>query len=249
MGLSAHTFVLARSIRILNPVRLLSALELTSPPSRQSLPSHRGTESARIGFDAVVRVHLSTFASYNIGSMFVRSVIARRSSPRIEHRGRGLLLCIAIAPASPHGDVFAISPLAERNFWSRTRARSHGQELIAQPSSTTSRTRRCFLCVPWPSTPCGMKSSVPQPPQPSVLEAARKLLVTFRCSAPCTRPRTRVPARSRASLPDHLSMTGSRARVFEHVSARGGARPCSPSNDLDFAWLSSMFSARSDARS
>lgn len=39
---------------------------------------------------------------------------------------------------------------------------------------------------------------------PSVLEAARKLLFTFRCSAACTRPRARITARSRASLLVHL---------------------------------------------
>lgn len=147
-------------------------------------------ESARIGIDAGV-------LSYSGTGQCSHLVIARRSSPRVEHWGRRLLLCIALTPASPRGDVFVISPLAERNFWSRTRARSYERELIAQPSSTTSCTRRCSFAVR------GLRP-VPQPHIQSVLEGARKLLFTLRCPAPCTRPRARSTARSRASLPDHL---------------------------------------------
>jgi len=132
-------------------VRAPRSIRIPSPFSARSSPCHRRdkacpltarTESARIGFDAAFRVHLSTSACRRHRNNVRSRVIARRSSRRVEHWGREFLLCIAIAPASPRGVVFAISPLAERNFWSRTRARSHEQELIAQPSSTTSRTRR-----------------------------------------------------------------------------------------------------------
>lgn len=171
-------------------VRAPRSIRIPSPLSARSSPCHRRdkacpltarTESARIGFDAAFRVHLSMSACRRHRNNVRSRVIARRSSRRVEHWGREFLLCIAIAPASPRGDVFTISPSAERNFWSRTRARSYEQELIAQPSSTTSRTRRGSFLIPWLSTPCGMNSSVPK-----------------------TSPSVR--ARSRAQVAGHLSM-------------------------------------------
>lgn len=70
------------------------------------------------------------------------------------------------------------------------------------------------------------------------------MLVTFRCSAPCTRPRARITARSRASLPNHLwddrlYLASSNTFVLEAAPARAhlvGARFDPP--------LPSMFSTR-----
>lgn len=235
LGLSAHTLVLRAKP---SHSRFTRCPNLTSPPSRQSVLAHRSNRvcahrlrcrGLRSSFDARVCP-----APDNALAL----VIARRSSPCVEHRGRGSLLCIAIAPVAPRGALFAISPLAERDFWSRTRARSPERELIAQPSSLTSRTRRMLVHSPRLSSGAAPSTSRP-------CSKARASC----CSPFDVQPLARVLAH--ASLPEAAQacritfwMTWLRARVFEHFCARGGARPY-PSFDSRFrAPLPSRFNAR-----
>jgi hypothetical protein len=142
-------------------------------------------------------------------------VIARRSSPRVEHWGGESLLRIAIAMSPPRGERFATSPLAERNSWSRTRARSHERKLIAQLSSTTSRTRRCsvrgpcFRSVPRPFATVRARSRA----QVAVHLSTFSPLHASSCTHCFSKPRKLVaPASSQNSVLeaalecDHLSM-------------------------------------------
>lgn len=154
MGLSAHTFVLASNHRILDPVRFLSVLELLLPPSRQEALSHLGSRVC------AHRLRCRPLPCGDIGSMSFacdrpsvltsRRTLGQRIAPLYSNRENRHL---AVTSSRSH--------LLQRTTFGRARdAGSRGRELIAQPSFTTSRPRRCSFVSPRPSTPCGMKSSV-----------------------------------------------------------------------------------------
>lgn len=112
-----------------------------------------GVEFARIGFDAApfrAATSVQCRSRDRPSVLTSRRTLGQRIAPLYSNRENRHL---AVTSSRSH--------LLQRTTFGRARdAGSRGRELIAQPSFTTSRPRRCSFVSPRPSTPCGMKSSV-----------------------------------------------------------------------------------------